>query len=89
MMRIQNQQDLAEAFPDFSLADISSLFMSTGEQEAVKIEGEKRIDGLLLKENEYESLLDEHFDEGRAVSRDDSLQKETIEETQVFIFLFF
>ena len=31
-MRIENEQDLAEVFPDFSLADISNLFMGGKER---------------------------------------------------------
>ena len=30
IMRIENEQDLTETFPDFSLADISNLFKSGG-----------------------------------------------------------
>ncbi|ELT92478.1 hypothetical protein CAPTEDRAFT_148419 [Capitella teleta] len=85
MMRIQNQQDLAEAFPDFSLADISSLFMSTREEEeALKLEGESRIDGLHLQEKEYESLLQEHFDDeiAQGKKREDLSCKDLIEEKQ-------
>lgn len=65
MMRIQNEQDVAELFPDFSLADISSLFMSAPvqeeEEEAEEEASPRKIDSQHLKEGEYESLLQEHF----------------------------
>ena len=61
MMRIQNQQDLAEIFPDFSLADISSLFMSADTSQEERDEPKKMIDNLDLAEKEYESLLQDHF----------------------------
>ena len=61
MMRIQNQQDVADAFPEFPLADISNLFMTSSENINTSILTEKKIDGLSLGENEYESLHDEHF----------------------------
>ena len=60
-MRIQNEQDLAESFPEFPLADISSLFMN---QSADKYEymTRKKIDSMTLGETEYDSLLEEHFE---------------------------
>lgn len=56
MMRIENEQDPAELFPEFPFTDISHLFMGEGNTE-----GRNRIDSLSLGEQEYEHLLDEHF----------------------------
>lgn len=66
IMRIQNDdQDLtASTFPDLPLANISSLLRGTIDHtdEFDQLLGEDRkIDSSSLPENEYESLLEEHF----------------------------
>ena len=66
IMRIQNDdQDLtASTFPDLPLANISSLLRGTTDhsEEFDELLGEDRkIDSSSLPENEYETLLEEHF----------------------------
>ncbi len=60
MMRIQNDQDPAEAFLDFSLSDISRIFMSTPDDSYDYMQ-RRKIDSMTLGENEYDHLLEEHF----------------------------
>jgi len=66
IMRIQNDdEDLtASTFPDLPLANISSLLRGTIDhsEEFDELLGEDRkIDSSSLPENEYETLLEEHF----------------------------
>ncbi len=67
MMRIQNEPDLTEAFPDFPLADISSLFLPDRNVELESATVESKIDTNSIGENEYEKLLLTHF-EGEEVA---------------------
>ena len=61
MVRIENEQDPAELFPDFPFADISNLFLGDTDHMYMT-----RIDSSSLGENEYEHLLEEHFQSGKA-----------------------
>ena len=61
MMRIQNEQDLATAFPDFPLADMANLFLSPPE-ESYQYMTRRKIDSMTLGETEYDHLLEEHFE---------------------------
>ena len=61
MMRIQNEQDLSTAFPDFPLADMSNLFLNPPE-DSYHYMTRKKIDSMTLGETEYDSLLEEHFE---------------------------
>ena len=66
IMRVQNDdQDLtSSSFPDLPLANISSLLRGTIDHtdEFEQLLGDdKKIDSWSLQENEYETLLEEHF----------------------------
>ena len=61
MMRIQNEQDVTEAFPDLSLTDISNLLTSAPDEFDLDAISRKKIDSFSLGDREYESLYDEHF----------------------------
>ena len=60
-MRIQNEDDLIESFPDFPLADVSSLFMTDKPQQGFSELAGDKIDGTTIPEKEYENLWEEHF----------------------------
>ena len=59
MLRIQNDQDVTQMFPDFLLSDISNLFLPIDDSNC-----SLRIDSNSIGEKEYASIIDEYFDPG-------------------------
>lgn len=55
-MRIQNEEDVIESFPDFPLADISSLFMADKTDEDEVDNSARNIDANVLQDMESDKL---------------------------------
>ena len=62
IMRIQNEEDVIESFPDFPLADICSLFMGEKPDEDYVDNSVKNIDSNVLQEVETRKLWSESIE---------------------------